>query len=331
MKSFELKGHARPVQYLQFNTEGDLFFTTGREQFALVWSFETGEMLGSYDSQGAMRGCDVNYTSSMLVTAGADSTAGLWNVRDGTRYATIELETPVQCVRFSHGDTHVLAVTTDVHRCVPQVQLFKLPDDVPASKGEDYAPVMRFENPSSVITFATFGPMNNTIYFATRDGEMKIADVETGQTVVNKKVHDGEIMRFRWDKEYQTPITASVDSTAKLLDSRSLDVIQTYEYEKGKIVFDADIAPKADHVIIAGGDDPQSVTNVSRNVFETRFCHKMTGKTLGKVDGHFGTVNTLAFHPLGKGFVTGAEDSSIRLHHFDDSYCGSPGAEDVRF
>ena len=328
MKTFDLKGHERPVKYLQYNTEGDLLFTTGLDQAALVWSTATGEMLGSYEGhQGAIKMCDVNYTSSRLVTAGADHIIGLWNVTTGEQYTGIEIETPVQCARFAHGDTHVLAVSTDRYRCTPSVQLFALPENL-SEKNHEYKPVMRVES-SEVITWATFGPMNNTIYFACSDGTMNIIDVETERTIVQKQVNDNAILRFRWDSEFTTPITASADSTAKLLDSRSLEVIQTYQYERGKMVFDADIAPKADHVIIAGGDDPQSVTNVKQNVFETRLFHKMTATTLARVGGHFGTINTLAFHPLNRGFCTGAEESSIRLHHFDDSYSGSPGAEDV--
>ena len=40
----------------------------------------------------------------------------------------------------------------------------------------------------------------------------------------------------------------------------------------------------------------------------------------GRVKGHFGPVNTLAFHPDGRSFVSGSEDGYIRLHHFDSEY-----------
>ena len=41
---------------------------------------------------------------------------------------------------------------------------------------------------------------------------------------------------------------------------------------------------------------------------------------IGKVKGHFGPINTLAFHPSGKGYTSGGEDGYIRIHDFDPSY-----------
>lgn len=41
---------------------------------------------------------------------------------------------------------------------------------------------------------------------------------------------------------------------------------------------------------------------------------------LGRVKGHFGPVNTLAFHPKGTGFSSGGEDGYVRIHHFDEDY-----------
>lgn len=44
------------------------------------------------------------------------------------------------------------------------------------------------------------------------------------------------------------------------------------------------------------------------------------GEEIGRVKGHFGPINTLAFYPNGKGYASGGEDGYVRLHHFDPSY-----------
>jgi translation initiation factor 3 subunit I len=43
-------------------------------------------------------------------------------------------------------------------------------------------------------------------------------------------------------------------------------------------------------------------------------------ETIGKIAGHFGPVNTLAFYPDGRGFVSGGEEGVIRLFRFDKTY-----------
>eukprot|EP00759_Apiculatamorpha_spiralis_P027652 PhF_6_TR30411/c0_g1_i1/m.44603/K03246/EIF3I; translation initiation factor 3 subunit I len=328
MKNFVLHGHMRSVKYLTYNNDGDLLFTTSMDKTPLVWSTETGRLLGSYEGHnGCVWGCDVNASSTLLATAGADQFWKLWNVRTGETYASVEMVTPVKCVQFAHGDTHLLAVTDQKYGNTPSVNIFNLPADVASWKGE-YKPFV-IKSPGSIINFATFGPTNDTVYFTCEDGSVNIADVNTGTVVLSKKVHSRTVFRLRWDSEYLTPITSSGDSTAKLLDARDLETIQTYEYEKGKFVFDAVIAPKAHHVIIAGGDDPQAVTNTRTNHFEARFCHKVTGKNIGGVAEHFGPVNALAFHPQGMGFTSGGEDGIVRVHWFDDSYNEAPGVAGV--
>lgn len=83
--------------------------------------------------------------------------------------------------------------------------------------------------------------------------------------------------------------------------------------------------PKRDHVVIIGGG--QEAINVAleaaaRGKFETRFVHMIFGKELGRVRGHFGPVNTLAFNPDGRSYASGGEDGLIRVHHLDAEFDG---------
>ena len=54
--------------------------------------------------------------------------------------------------------------------------------------------------------------------------------------------------------------------------------------------------------------------------FEATFYHMVFKEEIGRVKGHFGPINTLAFHPSGKGYSSGGEDGYIRMHDFDPSY-----------
>jgi translation initiation factor 3 subunit I len=54
--------------------------------------------------------------------------------------------------------------------------------------------------------------------------------------------------------------------------------------------------------------------------FEIRLVNLIYEEEMGKIAGHFGPVNTLAFYPDGRGFVSGGEEGIIRLFRFDKSY-----------
>jgi len=54
--------------------------------------------------------------------------------------------------------------------------------------------------------------------------------------------------------------------------------------------------------------------------FEIRLINLTYEEEMGKIAGHFGPINTLAFYPDGRGFVSGGEEGIIRLFRFDKSY-----------
>ena len=74
--------------------------------------------------------------------------------------------------------------------------------------------------------------------------------------------------------------------------------------------------------MLGGGQEAMQVTTTSTRAgkFEVRIFHKIFEEEIGRVKGHFGPINTVRFHPDGKGFASGGEDGYVRLHHFDPDY-----------
>lgn len=125
-------------------------------------------------------------------------------------------------------------------------------------------------------------------------------------------------LQFNTDRTYF--ITASKDTTAKIIETANLKSIRTFSTERP--VNSATISPIRAEVIVAGGQEALSVTTTASRAgqFESRFFNSVLEKEIGRVKGHFGPIHTLAYAPNGRGFASGSEDGFVRLHTFDADY-----------
>jgi len=296
---------------------------------------------------------DVNFTTTLLATAGGDGATKIWDVKEGKNIATLALRSgsdppPAKGCAWSHGDGKLLTVTTSGFGNYPQINIYnttskdgtvsvdgieELNNQANLTHGDDMGlePVMTIqsEDKDVAITMARWGPTNDTIYYSSEDGYMVVVDANTGKSIVEAPIHGKSINRFNFDEEYNFLVTASVDGTSKLLDVRTLEVVKTYRNDRP--VNDAVISPTMDHVLVGGGQDAQSVTNSSHggNKFEAQAFHKIFENQLGSIPCHFGPINGIAINPSGSGFSTGGEDGLIKMHTFDKEHFTKEGMREL--
>lgn len=149
----------------------------------------------------------------------------------------------------------------------------------------------------------------NEFLFAGFDSGLVIKyNANTGKEVKREKIHNGRVNRLTFNKDKTLFITASTDTTAKLVDPVTLEVVKIYQTDRP--VNGAVISPNKPHVLLGGGQDAMSVTvtAASQGKFETRFYHMIYNEEFGRVKGHFGPINAIAIHPQGKSYASGAED-----------------------
>lgn len=150
--------------------------------------------------------------------------------------------------------------------------------------------------------------VNEHILAGYDSGNMIKYDVETGREVQRVKFHEDRVNSLSFNKDKTLFITASKDTTSKLVDPVNLQVIKTFSTERP--VNAAVINPIKPHVLLGGGQDAMSVTVTAagQGKFETRFFHYVYEEEFGRVKGHFGPVNALGIHPQGLSYASGAED-----------------------
>jgi translation initiation factor 3 subunit I len=157
----------------------------------------------------------------------------------------------------------------------------------------------------------------------------KYLTIFLGKVIKSEELHPDPIKSFTIAKDFSLMLTCSTDG-AKLLDPTTFELKVFWKTEVpmntgalSPLISDKE-NPKY-HAIIAGGVMARDAAKHKQGGFEIRLVHVVYGgDELGKIAGHFGPVNALAFYPDGRGFVSGGEEGIIRLFRFDKKYFTDP-------
>jgi len=313
-----LHGHERSITQIKYNREGDLLFSCAKDQKPNVWYSLNGERLGTFDGHtGAVWCLDVNWDTTRFMSGSADNTCRIWDCETGKNLGILNTKTAVRACGFSYSGK-MLMYTTDQtmgHPC--EIHLFDTEDAYQADSGR---PFMAIPVSNSKVTCAVWGPLDEMIITGHENGDLCQWDVKTGKNIYTISEHAKQINDIQLSKDGTMMITASKDTTAKLFDVATLEQMKTYKTERP--VNSAAISANKDHVVLGGGQEAMEVTTTSTRIgkFDARFFHLVFEEEFGRVKGHFGPINSIAFHPDGKGYSSGGEDGYVRLHAFDSDY-----------
>ncbi|XP_075153706.1 eukaryotic translation initiation factor 3 subunit i [Haematobia irritans] len=319
MRPLMLQGHERSITQIKYNREGDLLFSCSKDQKPNVWYSNNGERLGTYDGhQGAIWCLDVDWTTSKLITGSGDMTTKIWDVEHGVVIASIPAKSSVRTCNFSYSGNQA-AYSTD--KAMGQnSELFIIDVRTADPSLSEQSPILRIPMLQSKITSMLWGPLDETIITGHDNGQISIWDIRKGREVNSVNDHSAGINDMQMYKDGTMFVTASKDTSAKLFDSESLMCLKTYKTERP--VNSAAISPIQEHVVLGGGQDAMEVTTTSTKAgkFDSRFFHLIYEEEFARLKGHFGPINSLAFHPDGRSYASGGEDGFVRVNTFDSTY-----------
>eukprot|EP00118_Oscarella_pearsei_P028783 m.2913 g.2913 ORF g.2913 m.2913 type:complete len:324 (+) comp8970_c0_seq2:22-993(+) len=316
MRPLMLHGHERSVTQIKYNLEGDLLFSVAKDTNPTVWYSINGERVGTYDGHtGAIWCIDVIWDSSQVLTGAADNTARLWDCETGRQLHVIEQKTAIRTCGFSNTGQQIM-ISTDKqmgHEC--EILMFDKRDvgspvlTIPVTAAKD-----------AKVTAAVWSSLDKCIVTGHDNGEITQYDASSGKVLQKVNVHMKAVSGLQLSLDHSMLISASKDTTAKLFDADTLNCMKSYKTDRP--VNSAAISPIREHVVLGGGQEAMNVTTTASKVgkFDARFFHLVFQEEIGRVKGHFGPINSLAFHPDGKSYSSGGEDGYVRVHSFDSSY-----------
>jgi translation initiation factor 3 subunit I len=236
----------------------------------------------------------------------------LWNIQTGKCLKTWEFPTAIKRVEFSEDGTRLLAVTEMRMGYLGTIVAYEITPDVEAEQTDEKMFTITLEE--SKATVAGWSYLSEYVIAGHEDGSVSQWDGRSGEKLYQTDVHAGPVTDLQWSPDRTYFITASKDKTAKLIDSRSLEVLKTFVTDTP--LNSAAITPVKPFVILGGGQAAMDVTTTAarQGKFEARIYHKIFEEEIGRVRGHFGPLNTVAIHPEGKGYASGGEDGYVRVH-----------------
>jgi len=317
MKPISLHGHERSITQIVYNREGDLLFSSAKDQNPNVWYSINGERLGTYDGHGGAVWCiDVDWETKNFLSGAADNTIRLWDVSTGKEKQRIDTKSAVRTCAFSYSG-NMVAYSTD--RAMGQQCIINIVD---VRTFNQEKPIMSLPIPAKgpKVTSLIWSGLDDLIVTGHDNGDIVQWDVKTHQKVKISSEHQKAISDLQLSTDRTMFISASKDNSAKLWDMDQLQDKKTYKTERP--VNSAAISPNKDHVVLGGGQEAMDVTTTSTKIgkFDARFFHLVFEEEFAKVKGHFGPINSLRFHPDGNSYASGGEDGYVRINYFDNDY-----------
>uniref|UniRef100_A0A7N8X119 Eukaryotic translation initiation factor 3 subunit I n=1 Tax=Mastacembelus armatus TaxID=205130 RepID=A0A7N8X119_9TELE len=326
MKPILLQGHERSITQIKYNREGDLLFSVAKDTVANVWYSVNGERLGTYNGHTGAVWCWLLY---LVVSCwwtywggpvGYGTSDGFVNVHvafTGKQLALLHTNSAVRTCGFDFSGNIIMFSTDKQMGYQCYLNFFDLRDPQQISDNQPYLSIPCSEQK---ITSAVWGPLGEFVIAGHENGEFNQFSAKSGEVLKKAKEHTKQINDIQTSLDLTMFISASKDNTAKLFDCTSLDHIKTFKTERP--VNSAAISPIMDHVVMGGGQEAMEVTTTSTRIgkFEARFFHAAYEEEFGRVKGHFGPINCVAFHPDGKSYSSGGEDGYVRIHYFDPQY-----------
>ncbi|CDJ62408.1 eukaryotic translation initiation factor 3 delta subunit, putative [Eimeria necatrix] len=327
-----LQGHDRPLTWVQFNRDGDLMFTCGKDAKLSLWRTEDGIRIGTYDvGKAVVWACDCTLDSSRLVAASGDQKILIFDVCSGALLNEIAEQGPCKFVEWCRMPTQ-------------QNKFVLAHDNFGANQKGIKAWRVDGETPKRLWIQDDFaarciqvhwGPFDETVISTHENGDIMVWDAATGEYISELRGHKSLITCMSFSDDRMLALTSCSDGTAKLWSTKD------WECLKASCRCVAAAAAAAAAVGIAAAPLGFRLRLVYRRElrqlewfgelgfefmasgegkFEALLYHVVRGEEIASCKGHFGPLHTLAWKPDGSGYASGGEDGYVRLYSFDEEY-----------
>lgn len=332
-----LQYHSRPITCVRYNRDGDLFLSSSNDGKVCLIRSDTGERVGVYEGHdGAVKSCDINLESTLVVSCGADSKVCFYEAETGMILHKHNHGGILQCVEFNQNPAHNDKIVTcankfrDTPNCI-QILQFGFQEGIDEQSGNPTLigwceKLLQFDEQLPMkATKVKWGPFDETIISIHEEGTFCVWNIADQAQILLIDGHEAPITGIQFNVDRTLMVTSSRDRSVKLWETEKYSCVK--QYQSNRPFNDAAISPLYKdelnpkfHILAGGGVEARDAALVTEGGFETVLFNMVMEEEIGQIKGHFGPMNSLSISPDGKSYVTGGEEGLIRLIHWDPDY-----------
>ena len=332
MRPLVLKGHSKPIKDLQFNKDNDLLFSASSDRLITLWSSEYGERIGTYQHDAAVYTMSIDDTSKYLISGDSTGCFYIWEASNGTLIHKLLMPNvpSVRSVNFNYqNDLVSISYGGRTAKSESFIDIYKFEDLLKKQKGTK--PLKSITIPhNDKISKTRWCDLGKVIIAVSDTGIIYKYDYNSSKLLLEKRIHEKEIMDLDISPKEELIMTAAKDGKAKILDPDNFDLMTELFPQNpvrninacrfSPLISEEDEKKVKYHAFIAGGQESRDVTTTKskKGGFETLIYDCMFGCELGAILGHFGPVNALAISSDAELLASGSEESSVRVHRINN-------------
>lgn len=270
------------VRAVRFNLDGNYFLSCGSDKSLKLWSSSRGTLLKVYSGHGyEVLDADSSFDNSQICSCSSDKTVILWDVASGQVTRKLRGHAgKVNCVQFNEEATVMLSGSIDgTVRCW----------DTRSRRQEPIQILDEARDSVSSLKVAQHELLTGCV-----DGRVRRYDLRMGQLHVD--FISSPITCVCFTQDGQCTLSSSLDSTLRLLDKSSGEMLGEYKGHKMKgYKLDCCLSHKDTHVLSCSEDG------------HVYFWDLVEGSLSLKLPVGKAVVQSLSFHPSEPRLLTALE------------------------
>lgn len=302
------KGHSKGVRGVAISPDGKQILSGSEDDTARIWDASTGKEVHSLNGHTSwVSSVAFSPDGKQALTGGYDNVLILWDAATGKRSKRfLGHDKTIWSVAFSPDGKRIASGSGNIAvGSSPADNTVRIWD---VAGGQE---LKKLTGHREYLKGVAWSPDGKMVVSGGRDGIVRTWDVDKGKEVLPINVA-AWVLAVAWSPDGSYLASGDLDHHVRLWDAKTGKEVRKLDGHEGAVNAVA-FSPDGSRLLTGGGGFVREGDKLKLVGFAIRLWDVKTGKELHRFEGHTRPVTSLAFARDGKTFVSGSEDTTVRL------------------